>query len=299
MLECIKILLSFINEESLECLSKLLSTIGEPLEQTVNLSEQFAAIDNLIANYKSLKISNRIRFMLQDLRDLRNNNWQLRRKAVINPQKLDDIKTECGEDESVKVLDESFKMNANNSVVAETDISDDKRNGIAVVANNNVNDNINTPMRKTYEQSNGILYRMNSYPDNNTPLRKTSLNRNAPQRKISATAIENAATSSTPYRKISNTENNNNSSYRKNSRVEHMNRSRSYNSSLPQIEQSPNVIDVVEQNISAGHHHPQQSNDANNLEPKEEWSTTSSKKKGRQQQQNGNRLERNSSKATV
>lgn len=270
MLQCIHILISFINEESLECLSKLLSTIGELIEQTENLSDQFAAIDNLIENYKTLKISNRIRFMLQDLRDLRKNNWQTRRKATVNPQKLDNIKIENNENG----LDDSSKVNSNNCFETDNDI--------------NLRNNFNTSMHKTLE-SNGFPQRKISNTDK-TPLRKISTIESAPLRKIST--IENAplrkisANETIPLRKISNVENN--MPYRKNSRVEHGNNSRMNKSSLQQNEQTLNSIDSEQKKLNQS--------GAGNTEPQDEWST-SSKKKSRQQ--NGNKIGRNPSKAMV
>lgn len=126
MLRCITKLLSSTDEESLECLCKLLTTIGKDLEAksvsegskwTISrvtiyamifmvvfllfsqnntskkeLDQYFEKMQDLSENRK-YKVSSRIRFMLQDVIDLRKNNWVPRREAD-NPKKIDQINTE-------------------------------------------------------------------------------------------------------------------------------------------------------------------------------------------------------------
>lgn len=85
------------SEETLECLCKLLTTIGKRLEdqsdvKRVDLSECFNTL-SLIALKKSIEINSRIRFMIQDLIELRQNNWTPRKLQRENkPQTMDEIK---------------------------------------------------------------------------------------------------------------------------------------------------------------------------------------------------------------
>ncbi|CEG47076.1 eukaryotic translation initiation [Plasmopara halstedii] len=88
MHECISILFGDIaapDEESLECLCNLLSTIGQTLE--ANAKEQ-AELEHISGYYTTIRklsgqsklLCTRVRFMLQDLLDLRKNRWVARRK---------------------------------------------------------------------------------------------------------------------------------------------------------------------------------------------------------------------------
>ncbi|KAF0304810.1 Eukaryotic translation initiation factor 4 gamma 3 [Amphibalanus amphitrite] len=77
MHHCIVKLIKDKHEDSYECLCILMTTIGEKLETAErkrgkDLSQMFADF-NRLATDKSL--ASRIRFMLQDLIDMRNNNW--------------------------------------------------------------------------------------------------------------------------------------------------------------------------------------------------------------------------------
>ena len=77
MHQCIVKLVKDKHDDSYECLCKLMTTIGEKLEMAErkrgkDLSQMFGDF-NRLANDKSLQ--SRIRFMLKDLIDMRNNNW--------------------------------------------------------------------------------------------------------------------------------------------------------------------------------------------------------------------------------
>lgn len=272
MLQCINTLIKHINEESLECLSKLLTTVGEPLEQIVILSDQFSTIDNIITNYKALKISSRIRFMLQDLTDLRNNGWQSRRKATINPQKLDDIK-----------LDIEMNGTEENAIINNYVETDDYNDINKHMTSSTLKD---MPLRKNSEMNGGGVGLYRKISNDYVPLRKISSADSTPSRKISNTehpplrkisAIENL-----PNRKISYVEN---TPGRKLSRTESVNNSRQYKSSLPHIEPVPSIQNIEQSNI----------NKLTDAEPQDEWSTTSTKKKGRQNL--NNRVEKNQTKS--
>uniref|UniRef100_A0ABD2X3F2 MI domain-containing protein n=1 Tax=Trichogramma kaykai TaxID=54128 RepID=A0ABD2X3F2_9HYME len=93
MIQCIRHLLKQADEENLECLCKLLTTIGKALEmKNTDLSEYFKQMQQ-IAHSKG-KVSSRIRFMLQDVIDLRNNKWVPRRNDS-NPKTMDQIQKEA------------------------------------------------------------------------------------------------------------------------------------------------------------------------------------------------------------
>ncbi|KAM0910115.1 hypothetical protein ACQ4PT_014374 [Festuca glaucescens] len=98
MHECIKKLLGEYqhpdeenpDEEDLEALCKLMSTIGEMIDHyraKVHIDFYFDIIQKLSANSK---LSSRIRFMLEDVIDLRNNKWRQRRK-VEGPKKIEEV----------------------------------------------------------------------------------------------------------------------------------------------------------------------------------------------------------------
>lgn len=95
MLRCLQNLLDHKDEESLECLCKLLTTIGKELESksNVDLGVIFTAMKNIVEK-KDVKISSRIRFMLQDVIDLRNSKWVPRRQDL-NPKTIEQIQKEA------------------------------------------------------------------------------------------------------------------------------------------------------------------------------------------------------------
>ncbi|KAL3056935.1 hypothetical protein OYC64_007421 [Pagothenia borchgrevinki] len=79
MHDCIVKLLKNHNEESLECLCRLLSTIGKDLDfekAKPRMDQYFNQMEKII---KDKKTSSRIRFMLQDVLDLRRSSWVPRR----------------------------------------------------------------------------------------------------------------------------------------------------------------------------------------------------------------------------
>ncbi|XP_049582920.1 eukaryotic translation initiation factor 4 gamma 1 isoform X2 [Syngnathus scovelli] len=94
MHECIVKLLKNHDEESLECLCRLLSTIGKDLdfEKAKPLMDQyFKQMGKII---KEKKTSSRIRFMLQDVMDLRRRNW-VPRRGDQGPKTIDQIHKEA------------------------------------------------------------------------------------------------------------------------------------------------------------------------------------------------------------
>ncbi|XP_062547986.1 eukaryotic translation initiation factor 4 gamma 1-like [Armigeres subalbatus] len=106
MYTCINILLSeeMLDEESLECLCKLLTTIGgrmekDPVQDSQGLQYCFERLQEIADRKTTLQVSNRIRFMILDLVDLRKNNWQPRR-AQAAPKTMDEIQKEVETEEN-------------------------------------------------------------------------------------------------------------------------------------------------------------------------------------------------------
>ncbi|XP_019463465.1 PREDICTED: eukaryotic translation initiation factor 4G-like isoform X1 [Lupinus angustifolius] len=93
MHECIKKLLGQYqdpDEEDIEALCKLMSTIGEMIDHPkakVHIDAYFERIRVLSNN---MNLSSRLRFMLKDAIDLRKNKWQQRRK-VEGPKKIEEV----------------------------------------------------------------------------------------------------------------------------------------------------------------------------------------------------------------
>lgn len=77
MHQCIIKLVRDKHEDSYECLCKLMTTIGEKLEISEHTrGKNLDAMFNDFAKLpKDMSLPSRIRFMLQDLIDMRNNNW--------------------------------------------------------------------------------------------------------------------------------------------------------------------------------------------------------------------------------
>ena len=97
MHRCIRHLLEDGDEESLECLCKLLTTIGKDLEnKNQDLTACFHSMKDI--SQKRGKVSSRVRFMLQDVIDLRQNKWIPRRDDSV-PKTMDQIQKEAEKEE--------------------------------------------------------------------------------------------------------------------------------------------------------------------------------------------------------
>lgn len=81
-------------EESLECLCKLMTTVGEPMESRNEDLEIYIKKIKAIVDKKSNKVSSRVRFMLQDVIDLRKGNW-IPRRTDNNPKTISQIQKEA------------------------------------------------------------------------------------------------------------------------------------------------------------------------------------------------------------
>ncbi|CAO1404682.1 unnamed protein product [Diamesa serratosioi] len=83
MVFCMNLLMdpSLCSEETLECLCKLLSIIGKQYDEEAkyenDLTLRCMALKRIVAkkDFNDLQISSRVRFMIQDVVDLRLNNW--------------------------------------------------------------------------------------------------------------------------------------------------------------------------------------------------------------------------------
>ncbi|XP_037810588.1 eukaryotic translation initiation factor 4 gamma 3-like [Lucilia sericata] len=99
---CIEALLKDpTNEDMLECLCKLLTTVGQKFEQTClapedkrkySLKSVIQRMQNIAVKNENSKISSRIRFMLQDVIDLRKKRWQSTRNEA--PKTMEQIEKE-------------------------------------------------------------------------------------------------------------------------------------------------------------------------------------------------------------
>lgn len=94
MHDCIVKLLKNHDQESLECLCRLLTTIGKDLDfekAKPRMDQYFNQMEKII---KEKKTSSRIRFMVQDVIDLRQNNW-VPRRGDQGPKTLEQIHREA------------------------------------------------------------------------------------------------------------------------------------------------------------------------------------------------------------
>ncbi|MCO5579506.1 hypothetical protein L7F22_033361 [Adiantum nelumboides] len=93
MHECIRKLLGDYEnpeEEDVEALCKLMSTIGYMIDHSVTRDHMDAYLERITRLSNNQKLSARIKFMLKDLIDLRRNGWQERRK-VEGPKRIDEV----------------------------------------------------------------------------------------------------------------------------------------------------------------------------------------------------------------
>ncbi|XP_063798132.1 eukaryotic translation initiation factor 4 gamma 3 isoform X2 [Pseudophryne corroboree] len=94
MHDCVVKLLKNHDEESLECLCRLLTTIGKDLDfekAKPRMDQYFHQMEKIV---KERKTSSRIRFMLQDIIDLRLCNW-VSRRADQGPKTIEQIHKEA------------------------------------------------------------------------------------------------------------------------------------------------------------------------------------------------------------
>ncbi|KAL6656755.1 hypothetical protein ACP70R_004535 [Stipagrostis hirtigluma subsp. patula] len=104
MHECIKKLLGNYqdpsydpDEENIEALCKLMSTIGEMIDHAKAKDHMDAYFDIMQRFSTNQRLSSRVRFMLRDSIDLRKNKWQQRRK-VEGPKKIEEVHRDAAQE---------------------------------------------------------------------------------------------------------------------------------------------------------------------------------------------------------
>ncbi|XP_060661322.1 eukaryotic translation initiation factor 4 gamma 3 isoform X1 [Drosophila nasuta] len=123
---CIDTLLNPHSEDMLECLCKLLTTVGAKFEQTpVNskVSSRCYSLEKSISQMQSIasktekdgaKVSSRVRFMLQDVIDLRKNKWQSTRNEA--PKTMGQIEKEAKNEQlSAQYMNYSGSLSSSSS----------------------------------------------------------------------------------------------------------------------------------------------------------------------------------------
>jgi len=100
-------------EDSLECLCGLLTTIGELLDHKKakpRMDQYFTQMEKIIAQAGAKKISSRIKFALRDVIDLRQSGWKARRETA-GPKTIDQIHKEAAAAERESQLkDQMIRM---------------------------------------------------------------------------------------------------------------------------------------------------------------------------------------------
>ncbi|KAL5197516.1 hypothetical protein ABZP36_001028 [Zizania latifolia] len=105
MHDCVKKLLGDYqnnpDEENIEALCKLMSTIGEMIDHAKAKEHMDAYFDIMHKLSTSQQLSSRVRFMLRDSIDLRKNKWQQRRK-VEGPKKIEEVHRDAAHERHVQ-----------------------------------------------------------------------------------------------------------------------------------------------------------------------------------------------------
>ncbi|KAK9121115.1 hypothetical protein Syun_018732 [Stephania yunnanensis] len=106
MHECIRKLLAVghnqnPDEEDVEALCKLMSTIGEMIDHAKNKEHMDAYFNFMTDLSNDMGFSSRVRFMLKDSIDLRKNKWQQRRK-VEGPKKIEEVHRDAAQERQVQ-----------------------------------------------------------------------------------------------------------------------------------------------------------------------------------------------------
>ncbi|KAH9788766.1 hypothetical protein KPL71_010978 [Citrus sinensis] len=100
MHECIKKLLGQYenpDEEDVEALCILMSTIGEMIDHPKAKEHMDAYFDRMEKLSNNMKLSSRVRLMLKDSIELRKNKWQQRRK-VEGPKKIEEVHRDAAQE---------------------------------------------------------------------------------------------------------------------------------------------------------------------------------------------------------
>ncbi|KAJ4959063.1 hypothetical protein NE237_026174 [Protea cynaroides] len=103
MHECIKKLLGYDlqyqnhDEEDVEALCKLMSTIGKMIDHPKAKEHMDAYFEMMLKLSNNMELSSRVRFMLRDAIDLRKNKWQQRRK-IEGPKKIEEVHRDAAQE---------------------------------------------------------------------------------------------------------------------------------------------------------------------------------------------------------
>lgn len=126
MIGCIKTLIDKDSEDKLECCCKLLTTIGAKLEEATadnsvlktELTESFKQMQQIVdRKIPNLKISSRVRFMLQDVLDLKKRHW-IPRHNDVNPKTMGQIQKEAeAEQQNINVSKTGITILVTNLIV--------------------------------------------------------------------------------------------------------------------------------------------------------------------------------------
>ncbi|KAK8916034.1 Eukaryotic translation initiation factor 4G [Platanthera zijinensis] len=120
MHECIRKLLGqFQNpdEENIEALCKLMSTIGEMIDDQQSKESMDAYFIMMEKLSKIPSLSSRVRFMLKDTIDLRKNRWQQRRK-VEGPKKIEDVHRDAAQERHAQERQAQTSRSARGPVIS-------------------------------------------------------------------------------------------------------------------------------------------------------------------------------------
>lgn len=113
MHECLKGMLEKEpDEEEIESLFKLLSTIGKKIDVENGQKLMNNYFNRILDLLKDPSLTQRGRFMLQDLIDLRKNIWELRRGAATGPKTLQEIKDDADREAEEKSRQEKLRRTA-------------------------------------------------------------------------------------------------------------------------------------------------------------------------------------------
>lgn len=180
---CVAALLKTSSEDKLECLCKLLTTVGEKMETDVpdrrTFASHFTAMQNIINSKGDSKISSRVRFMLMDVIELRKSNWVSRRTDT-NPKKMGQIVKEAEQEQYNKYIQAKLH-GSNNNMRKDHDRNDrgmrsDSRGGS--MSGSGYNNNSNKLNRGGYQDNEGWIQtssNKNRSGNNNTSFDPTKL----------------------------------------------------------------------------------------------------------------------------
>ncbi|XP_042957906.1 eukaryotic translation initiation factor 4G-like isoform X2 [Carya illinoinensis] len=103
------------DEEDVEALCKLMSTIGDMIDHPKAKEHMDAYFERMKLLSTDMNLSSRVRFMLKDALDLRKNKWQQRRK-VEGPKKIEELHRDAAQERQAQSNRLSRGLSMNQSV---------------------------------------------------------------------------------------------------------------------------------------------------------------------------------------